>query len=222
MFKKFKKSRISRMFQTDSEPSGMAWLERFILLRNEAAHYMDTFTIAVGNEKRLGLELKALSAMLKDVDALDIEYGIYGIVEEAKSAVAHRKEELARVQEELIGRKGEALSEAQEAMEKLPPILRKIRNLPELKSERAQRLKTLWDSGAQKLISACESYISWCETGKLENLHSVASSLQSYIYYCGTWKTLLNSMSPEARASFGLEKKGRETLIELIQPFPKR
>ena len=76
MFEKFKKSRISRMFQTDSEPSGIAWLERFILLRNEAARYMDTFTIAVGNEKRLGLELKALSAVLKDVDALDIEYGI--------------------------------------------------------------------------------------------------------------------------------------------------
>jgi len=218
MFEDFKKRHLLRMFRTDSKITGMAWLQLFLSLRNEATEYIDKFITALGDLPQLAREVESTRQTLEIFSALEFE--AVEKIEEAAETMARETEEVERKEEVFIGRKKQALPAAKEAVGKLPLILSKIENLPELKSERAQQAKNLWDAGLQNFIEACESYTYWCETGELGYLSSVSSKLQGYIYSCGTRKAWLNSMSPEVRPSF--EKvTSSETLIELIQPLLK-
>lgn len=222
MFEDFRKRRLLRMFRTDSEITGMAWLQLFLSLRNEATEYIDKFITALGDLPQLAREVKSTRETLEIFDALEFE--TVEKIEEAAETMARETEEVERREGALIGRKKQALPAAKEAVEKLPLILSKIGNLPELKSERAQQAKNLWDAGLRNIIEACDSYIYWCETRELEHvipeLIQASSKLQGYIYSCGTRKAWLNSISPEVRPSF--EKiTSSETLIELIQPLLK-
>jgi len=218
MFENLKKKHLLRMFRTDSELSGIAWLERFILLHNEATERVDKFMTALGDLPQLAREVESTRETLEIFGTLEFE--TVEKIEEAAETIARETEGVERKEEALVGRKGEALRAAKEAVEKLPLILSKIEKLPELKSERAQQAKNLWDAGLRNFIEACESYTYWCETGELGYLSSMSIKLQGYIYSCGSWKAWLNSMSPEVRPSF--EKvTSSETLIELIQPLLK-
>jgi len=217
MFKNFKKRHLLGMFRTDSEITGVAWLEHFLLLAGEANEYITRFISAAYDLAELGREVESKASVLKTLDTIELGSGL---VEEAKPVVAKERETLARMEEELNQRKGEALPASKEAVEKLPPILSKIENLPELKSERARGAKNVWDGGLRSIIMACESYISWCETEEIGDLYLVKEKIMRYLSSCTTRELYLDCLSPVGRDS--VEKMfGLETLMELIQPLLK-